>query len=211
VTTWLVLDVSASMAFGTGTRLKSDVTEGVAEVVSRLAVRRGGRIGVVVSGPTRVRLLAPRGGRGALAAIRRLVQQGVAADGAKGAALGAALVRVARLARSRGVVVVVSDFRDEGWTSALRSLGARHTVVAVEVTDPRERELPDAGHLVLVDPETGRQVEAPTSSPALRRAYAEAEARRRAAVAGTLKTMGATHVALSTADDWLGELARRMR
>ena len=62
ITTWLVLDVSASMAFGTADRLKSDVTEGVAEVVSRLAVRRGGRIGVVVAGAEKVRLLPPRGG-----------------------------------------------------------------------------------------------------------------------------------------------------
>jgi uncharacterized protein (DUF58 family) len=51
VTTWLVLDVSASMAFGTTARLKSDVAEGVAEAVGHLAVRRGGRLGVAIAGP----------------------------------------------------------------------------------------------------------------------------------------------------------------
>ena len=74
MTTWLVLDVSASMAFGTGVRLKSDVGEGVAEIMGQLAVRRGGRIAVAVAGAGTLRLLPPRGGRGAVAAVRRLTR-----------------------------------------------------------------------------------------------------------------------------------------
>lgn len=212
ITTWLVLDVSASMAFGTGRRLKSDVGEGVAEVLARLAVRRGGRIGVVIAGGEVVRLLPPRGGRGALAAVRRVVQAGVAADGGSArTGLPDGLVRVSRLARTRGLVVVVSDFRDEGWPRSLRALGARHTVVAVEVTDPRERELPDAGHLVLVDPETGAEVEADTNADHLRAAYAAAETARRDGIREQLRRAGAAHVVLGTDADWLRELARGLR
>jgi uncharacterized protein (DUF58 family) len=212
ITTWLVLDVSASMAFGTADRLKSDVTEGVAEVVSRLAVRRGGRIGVVVAGAEKVRLLPPRGGRGALAAVRRLVQAGVVPDGAPaGAGIADALTRVQRLARARGLVVVVSDFRDAGWASALRATGARHTVVAVEVCDPREAALPGAGHLVLVDPETGLEVSADTNAPRLLEAYAAAEAERRAGVREQLRRAGAEHVVLATDRDWLRDLAKGLR
>jgi len=212
VTTWLVLDVSPSMAFGSRGRLKSDVAEGVAEVVGRLAVRRGGRIAVLTAGTAQPVLLAPRGGRGALARLRSLVREGVAPDGTAAEASGAlarALGRVARLARSRGAVVVVSDFRDQdGWESPLRALAARHTVVAAEVSDPLEAALPDAGHVVLVDPETGRQVEADTASVELRRAYAGAEAARRAQVAAVLRRAGAVRVALSTDGDWLRELGR---
>jgi uncharacterized protein (DUF58 family) len=211
ITTWLVLDVSASMAFGTADRLKSDVTEGVAEVVSRLAVRRGGRIGVVTAGAERVRLLPPRGGRGALAAVRRLVQSGVVPDGAPGTGIADALTRVQRLARARGMVVVVSDFRDAGWASALRATRARHTVVAVEVTDPREGALPDAGQLVLVDPETRLEVTADTNAPRLRAAYATAEAARREDVHEQLRRAGAEHVVLTTDRDWLRDLAKGLR
>ena len=212
ITTWLVLDVSASMAFGTADRLKSDVTEGVAEVVSRLAVRRGGRIGVVTVGAERVRLLPPRGGRGALASVRRLVQSGVVPDGAPaGAGIADALTRVQRLARARGMVVVVSDFRDAGWTSALRATAARHTVVAVEVTDPLESSLPDAGHLVLVDPETGLEVTADTNAPRLRAAYSTAEAERREHLREQLRRAGAEHVVLGTDGDWLRDLAKGLR
>jgi uncharacterized protein (DUF58 family) len=212
MTTWLVLDVSASMAFGTGRRLKSDVAEGVAEVLGQLAVRRGGRIAVAVAGAGRLRLLPPRGGRGAVAAVRRLAREGVAPDGlASTVSVGDALGRIRRLAKQPGLVVVASDLREGGWERPLRTLGQRHGVVAIEIRDPREDELPDAGTLVLVDPETGRQVEASTSSRRLRRAYADAERARRAGVATAVRRAGADHIVLSTADDWLRELARRMR
>ena len=212
LTTWLVLDVSPSMAFGTAVRLKSDVAEGVATVVARLAVRRGGRIAALTCGAPRPRLLPPRGGRGALGAIRRLAAEGVAPDGhADPGALAGALLRVRDISREPGLVVVVSDFRADGWERALRSLAARHSVLAVEISDPRERELPDAGNLVLVDPETGRLVEADTASQRLRRRFAEVEAERRAALQEALRRAAAEHVALSTGDDWLRELARHVR
>jgi uncharacterized protein (DUF58 family) len=215
VTTWLVLDVSPSMAFGTQGRLKSDVAEGVAEVVARVAVRRGGRIAVTAAGGEVARVLPPRGGRAALAAVRALLAAGVAPDPAEDtaprSALPAALQRVGRLARARGAVVVVSDFRDAGWTAPLRALAARHTAIAVEVLDPREAALPDAGHLVLVDPETGALVEADTSSARLREGYAAAEAARREALRTELRRAGAAHVALSTGSDWLRDLGRALR
>jgi uncharacterized protein (DUF58 family) len=211
LTTWLVLDVSASMAFGTGARLKSDVAEGVAEVVGQLGVRRGGRVALVRCGTPRIAVLPPRGGRGALARLRAAARAGVAHDGAAGTALGGALERVRRVASAPGLVVVVSDFRDDDWARPLRALGSRHELLAFEVHDRREAELPDAGELVFVDPETGRELEAHTSSPALRSAFAAAEAARRAEVARALRRAGAGHVALSTAGDWLRDLAVSLR
>lgn len=212
MTTWVVLDVSPSMAFGTGQRLKSDVVEGVATVTAQVAVRRGGRIAVVAAGAPESLTLPPRGGRGALAAVRRLVQDGVGPDQeAPGLTLAGALDRVRRLASAPGLVVVASDLRDGGWEKPLRALSTRHSLIVCEVVDPREAELPDAGQLLLVDPETGRQVEAHTSDPRVRAAYAAAEAQRRAAAAEALRRAGADHVVLSTDSDWLRELARRLR
>src|SRR4051794_3318155 len=162
LTTWLLVDVSPSMAFGTQDRLKSDVAEGVARVVARAGLRRAGKVGLVTFGaPGGTTLLAPRGGRRAIVAIRRALEAGVAPDGTTDPeGLSGGLRRVARLARRPGLVVVVSDFRDgDGWQRPLRALASRHEVVCVEVSDPREGQLPDAGTTVLVDPETGRQIE----------------------------------------------------
>ena len=93
--------------------------------------------------------------------------------------LGAALARTGALARQRGLVVVVSDFRGPlDWRTPLLELMSRHEVLAVEVRDPREQELPDVGELWLVDPETGRQVRVDTSSAALRSRFAAAARER---------------------------------
>jgi uncharacterized protein (DUF58 family) len=213
MTAWIVLDVSPSMAFGTGLRLKSDVAAGAAAVLARLAVRRGGRAGLVLCGGRHELVIPPRSGRRASAAIAHAVHEGVVADGAgDDASLGRALSRLSRLARSPGMVAVVSDFRAErGWARPLRALGHRHSLVAVEVSDPREWSLPNAGVLRLVDPESGRQIEADTRDAAVRERYAEGERQRRSAAREELRTAGAEIVDLTTADPWLEQLGRRLR
>jgi uncharacterized protein (DUF58 family) len=213
MTAWIVLDVSPSMAFGTGVRLKSDVAGGAATVIARLAVRRGGRAALVLCGGSEETLLPPRGGRRASAAIERAAAAGVVEDGAGDEeSLERALVRVNRLARAPGLVAVVSDFRSAGrWPRALRALRQRHSVIAVEVCDPREGSLPEVGVLRLVDPETGTQVEADTRDPGLRDRYAKAEHDRRTCVREDLRAAGAEHTVLGTAGPWLDQLGRRLR
>jgi uncharacterized protein (DUF58 family) len=213
LTTWIVLDLSASMAFGTARRLKCDVAQGATEVLARVGIKRGGRVALLTCGALRPRLLPPRGGRRALANVRRLVSEGVAPDGhADPHALYHALVRVRRLARQPGAIVLISDFRgQEGWERAVRGLALRHTVLAAEIVDPLEGALPNAGRLVLVDPETGRDVEADTGSSALRARFSAIERARRATVSDALRRAGATRVELSTAEDWLPALARGLR
>ena len=214
LTTWLVCDVSASMAFGTALRLKSDIGEGVGDVISALAIRRGGRVGLVRCGGSQLLVLPPRGGRGAHARVRAALAEGVAPDGAAdaGASLAGALTRVVRLATQPSLVVIVSDFRDpSGWGRPLRALGARHELIAVEVADPREGALPDVGELVVVDPETGELVEAHSSDPALRAAFDAAERTRRAELATALRRAAAMQITLRTDEDWLRALAGSVR
>ena len=214
LTTWVVCDVSASMAFGTALRLKSDIGEGVGDVISALAIRRGGRVGLVRCGGSQLLVLPPRGGRGAHARVRAALAEGVAPDGAAdaGASLAGALTRVVRLATQPSLVVIVSDFRDpSGWGRPLRALGARHELIAVEVADPREGALPDVGELVVVDPETGELVEAHSSDPALRAAFDAAERTRRAELATALRRAAAMQITLRTDEDWLRALAGSVR
>lgn len=211
LTTWLTVDVSPSMAFGTTDRLKSDVAEGVADVLGAIAVKRGGRVALLTFGAPATRLLPPRGGRGARIGLRRALGQGVAPDGMLGEPLELALVRVGRLARPRSLIVVVSDFAGPpDWARSLAALCARHTILAVEVYDPRERELPAVGQMAMVDPETGTRIEVDTSDRRLRERFARAVREERAEVAAALRRAGAEHVALSTEDGWAHELGRRL-
>ncbi len=214
LTTWILLDVSASMAFGTTARLKSDVAAGVTTVVARLAARRGGRVALLTCGAPVQRLLPPRGGRLALVSLQKVLAEGVAVDGHApgGDELADGLRRIGRIARGRGLVVVVSDFRTgPGWTRSLAGITARHDVVAVEVVDPREGELPAAGRLVLADPETGARVEADSSAAELRRRFAAAELARRDELRAALRRARVRHLEVSTEGDWLRELGRGLR
>jgi uncharacterized protein (DUF58 family) len=213
VTTWIVLDASPSMAFGTADRLKSDVAEGAVGVLGRLATRRGGRVGLIVCGGERELVLAPRAGRGATARLDRAVRAQVVADGkGSAAALERALARLARVARQPGLVTVVSDFRAQtGLGRPLRALAARHSVAAIEVRDPREGTLPDVGRLALVDPETGSRVEVDTRSERLRERFAARERDERERVSEELRRCGVDHLVLSTEGPWLRELGSEFR
>ena len=100
--------------------------------------------------------------------------------------------------------MVVSDFRGpRDWRKPLLRLLNRHHVIAIEVRDPREQELPAVGDLWLVDPETGRQLRVDTNSPRLRERFAARAAEEREALAHELRRARAEHLVLSTAGDWL--------
>jgi uncharacterized protein (DUF58 family) len=210
LTTWVLLDVSPSMAFGTAARLKADVAEGVALVLARLAVRRAGSVGVIAYGAGEPIVLRPRGARPGLAAVRDLLAAGIAPDGGRdGDSLAAALRRLALLARRSSLVAIVSDFREQhDWARPLAGVCGRHAVLALEVHDPRESALPAVGRLALVDPESGERIEIDSSSPRLRARFEALERERREELAGTLRQLRVTHVALDTAGEWPVELAR---
>jgi uncharacterized protein (DUF58 family) len=193
--------------------LKADVAEGVAMVFGRLGIRRAGSVGMVAFGADRPRVLPPRGSKPGVVALRRTLAEGVAPDGRHDhEGLAGALRRVATLARQPGLVVVISDFRDQRtWERPLGSLNVRHSILAVEITDPREAELPALGHLALIDPETGARVSVNTSSRRVRERFAELERERRDTVARELRRLRISHVALSTEEDWLLGLGRHLR
>ena len=211
--TWLVLDTSASMQFGTADRRKADVAEGVAIAVGHVATRRGNRLGLVTFGDRSPWATPPRQGRMALIGLLSALRgEGDGSERAGATSLGAALRRAGSLARQRAVIVVVSDFRGPlDWRRPLLELAGSHELVAVEIRDPREQELPNAGLLWLVDPETGKQLRVDTRSERLRTRFAAAAAEERALVAKTLAAAGARHVVLSTSGDWLRTLAVYLR
>jgi uncharacterized protein (DUF58 family) len=209
--TWLVLDTSASMQFGTADRRKADVAEGVALAIGRVATRRGNRLGIVAFGEGRPQATPPRQGRvGLIGLLTELREDPEARAGS--ASLGEALLHAGAIARQRALVVVVSDFRGPiDWRLPMLDLAGRHDVVAVEIRDPREQELPDLGELWLVDPETGRQLRVDSRDSALRARFAAAASGERQGVSRAIATTGARHVVLSTAGDWLRPLAAFLR
>lgn len=213
LTSWIALDQSPSMAFGTAQRLKADVAEGVALVFARLGIRRAGSVGMVCFGSSTPQVLPPRGSKPGMVAVRRTLEAGVAPDGEHDPnGMAGALRTLGRLAKQPGLVVIISDFREQSqWERPLGALRIHHAVLAVEISDPRESELPAVGHLRLVDPETGARVDVDTSLRRVRERFAALEQERREGIASELRRLRVDHVELSTERDWLLDLGRRLR
>ena len=210
--TWLAVDLSASLDFGTAQLLKRDLAIAAAAAVAHLTVRGGNRIGAVVGtggGHADVRLPARPGRKEAQGLLRAIARTARRCPGR--ADLGALIDMLNRPPRRRGLAVVISDFLapPAEWARPLRKLGVRHDVLAIEVVDPRELELPDVGVLALADPETGALHEVQTADPKLRAPVragggrpARARSPRRSAAAG------AAHLRLRTDSDWLLDIVR---
>jgi uncharacterized protein (DUF58 family) len=210
--TWLVLDTSVSMQFGTADRRKADVAEGVAVAIGHLATRRGNRLGVVAFGGDASPAIPPRQGRVGLVGLLTALRSEPPPDGPGASTLATALARAGALARQRSLVVVVSDFRGTSeWRKPLLELAGHHDVIAVEIRDQREQELTNVGLLYLVDPETGRQLRVNTRSRRLRERFAVAAAAERTELGRSLSSVGVRHVVLTTSGDWLRPLVAFLR
>jgi uncharacterized protein (DUF58 family) len=210
--TWLVVDTSPSMQFGTAERRKADVAEGAALAMGHVATRRGNRLGIVTFGDSDPRSLPARQGRIGLVGLLTALRQEPDETAPGATSLGEALGRTWALARQRSLVVIVSDFRGpRDWRAPLLQLAGHHDVVALEIRDPREQELTNVGALWLVDPETGKLLRVDTRSKRLRERFAAAAAQERAELEHSLAALGVRHLVLSTSGDWLRSLAVFLR
>jgi uncharacterized protein (DUF58 family) len=151
LTVLFLIDFSASGGFGSRIRTKADLAAEVCAVLALAAARNNDRVGSLFATDRVERYLAPRKGRRhVLRAISDLLGFEPAGTGTD---LGGALSYLEPLLRRRAVLFLVSDFLATGFEAPLARLARRHDVIAVQLLDPRERELPDVGLATLWDPE----------------------------------------------------------
>ncbi len=206
--TWVVLDLSPSLDFGTAACEKRDLAVAAVSAITHLTSGGGNRIGAIVATGAHTKRIPPRGGSvAAQTMLRTIATTPRAPDGTRGD-LAAALELLRRPPRRRGMAVVISDFLGEiTWERSLRGLAARHDLLAVEVLDPRDMELPDVGRVVLSDPESGRVREVNTTAR-LRKEFGAAAAAHREEVNATLRRCGAPRLSLRTDSDWIADIVR---
>jgi uncharacterized protein (DUF58 family) len=260
VAVWFLLDLSASIDFGSGERSKLDLTEQFTAVLARVMGRQGNPVGALLYRPVAGQVastltLPPRSGRNQvlqlLSRLRTLASSAVPGKAALGkqsssnrptqsatptastsptefatltggktfsirqpgsdgqTRLADLLQAAESMIRRRSVVVVVSDFISEpGWSSALGRLARRHDVLAVRLTDPLDRALPDIGLLTVQDAETGEQLLVDTADPAFRRRFAEQADKAEAELLDDFGRAGVDTLELATDEDLLAALLR---
>jgi uncharacterized protein (DUF58 family) len=209
VATWLVVDLSASLDFGTAACTKRDLALNVSAAAGLLAARAGNRLGAILLTGDGLVTVPARSGRAHARAVLHRLLTAPRVEGGGPTDLGDAVRRLARPGHRRGLVVAVSDFLvASSWEDSFGMVAGRHDVLAVEVVDPIELELPDVGTMFVSDPETGRQREVRTSDRGLRQRYARSARAQRDGIAAGLRRIGAEHLVLRTDRDWLVDLAR---
>lgn len=206
--TWLVVDMSASLDFGTTVCEKRDLAVAAAAAITFLNSGGGNRLGAIVSTGANITRVPARSGRlHEQTLLRTIATTPRAPVGVRGD-LATAIDALRRPERRRGMAVIISDFLGPiNWMRPLRAVAARHEVLAIEVLDPRDVELPDIGDVVLQDAETGVTREF-TIDAQLRDDFAKAAAAHRADVARTIRSCGAPVMTLRTDRDWIADIVR---
>ncbi|OLC78943.1 MAG: hypothetical protein AUH78_01710 [Gemmatimonadetes bacterium 13_1_40CM_4_69_8] len=215
ITLLLIVDQSGSCQFGRP-YTKAGLAVEVAAVLALAAARHNDRVGALMFADKVEFVVRPAKGRPhALRVIRDLVAFTPRGSGTN---LAEALRYAAKLLRHRAIVVVLSDFRAEGWEDPLAQLAARHDVVAITIDDPRERELPDAGWVDMEDAETGQRVLLDTSHGPTRTRVRVAAERQLQERVRKLVQAGVDRVALQTSVPYgvplrraFAERARRLK
>ena len=210
MTVMLVVDLSASQRFGSVARPKIETVAEVAALLAFSAIKNNDRVGLILFTDRVEAFVPPKKGKGH---VMRVVAEILnAKPTGTGTDLRVALDLLGSVARRRSVAFLVSDFiADDRYERSLRIAAARHDLIAVQVTDPREDELPDIGLALLEDLETGALVEVDTGDPAVRSAYATLVAKARAKREQTFRRLRLDHVTVRTSEEYVRPLVDLFR
>lgn len=205
--TWLLVDRSSRLDFGTARCEKRDLALAAAAAVGFLTSRDGNRIGAVLAGRGDSEVIPAKGSRKHLLRLLHHIAETPRDDDSGVTDLTDGLARLATLARRRGLVAIISDFHvAPGWEQAVAIAARRHDVLAVQVVDPREFEMPNVGLITIRDPATGEEREIRSNKASVRKAFADAAEERQQHLATTFRRAGIDHLVLSTEREWLDDL-----
>jgi uncharacterized protein (DUF58 family) len=203
------LDVSASQLVARAPEGRIGAAAELCALFAYLAALHHDRAALLTFSDRIERFVPPaRGTRHALRIVREALQH---PPPARGTSIGAACEYLSRVLRRRSVVLLLSDFYDAGYESALRTLARRHDVIALPLTDPLDAALPDLGLVELEDAERGTRLLVDTSDPRVRTAYAHAAEERVRARTSALAAAGVDAVPIEVGGDLVRPVARYFR
>lgn len=205
LTVMLLVDLSASGSFGS-TRSKNETAAEICALLAFSAIKNNDRVGMLIFTDRLELYIPPR--KGSTHVLRLIREVLVFQPGGARTGIRFALESFARMFKRRAVVFLVSDFLDEGYESVLKVAGRRHDLVAVWLSDPRERELPAVGLVELEDAETGGRLLVDTGSPQARLAAGKIWERRSAALQGLCAGAGIDLIGIETGTDYVTPLSR---
>lgn len=209
MTVMLLVDLSASELFGSVAQSKQETAAEVAALLAFSAIKNNDRVGLILFTDRIERFVPPKKGKGH---VMRVVTEILSAKPShKGTDVRAALELLGHVQKRKCVAFLISDFIASGYEHALRVASARHDLIALQITDPREETLPDVGLLLAQDLETGEIVEVDTSSKRVREAYAVRVARKRGEREQLFRKLDLDHLTIYTHKPYVRPIAELFR
>jgi len=209
VSAHFLLDLSPSVDFGTVNTLKRDQLVDFVAVLARLLTRHGNKIGAILyAGKVERTIPAGTGKMQVLRLLNDIIKL-PRLQSAPYTSVAELIEHALRTIKRRSVIFLVSDFfTASGWERSLGMLARKHEVIAVRLEDPRERELPDIGMVVMNDAETGESAHVDTHDAKFRKRFQAVVQKRDAELRGTFTRCGVDVLTLSTEEDLVGAVLR---
>ena len=177
LTVMLMVDVSASGSFGTTSQLKGEVAAELCAVLAFSAIKNNDKVGLMIFSDKIEKFIPPRKGKQHVLRVIREILYFKPEDAKTD--LNIALEYLNRVVKRRSIAFIISDFLTENYEKALQVANKKHDIIAIDIIDPREVELPNVGFLELEDAETGETVLIDTGSTEIRETFFSESTRSR--------------------------------
>jgi len=201
LTVMLIVDLSSSGDFASTNRLKRELATELSAVLALSAMTSNDKVGLIVHTDRVEKFVPPKRGKHHLL---RVIRDLLAFEPVhKGTDIGAALEYLNRVTTRRAVVFLISDFITSGYDKQLKVANKRHDVIAIEITDPREMQLPRVGMVYLEDAETGERIFVDTSNSLVRKKYRRRFDESRKQLHSRLRSMGVDIISVGTGESYI--------
>ena len=209
MTVMLLVDLSASELFGSVARSKLDIVAEISALLAFSAIRNNDHVGLILFTDRIERFIPPKKGKGH---VMRVVTEILNARPlGTGTDVRCALDMLGRVTKRRSVAFLVSDFIAGDFERQLRIASAKHDLIPIQISDPREDELPNVGLAFFEDLETGELIEVDTGSSTVRNAYARQVATERALREQLFRRLRVDHIRVGSDRDYVRPIAELFR
>jgi uncharacterized protein (DUF58 family) len=209
LTVMLLVDVSSSGNFGTTSQMKGEIAAELCAVLAFSAIKNNDKVGLIIFSNKIEKFIPPRKGKQHVLRVIREILFYEPEDSQTN--LNVALEYLIRVIRRRSIVFLISDFLTEDYEKALQVTNKKHDVIAIDIIDPREVELPNVGFIELEDAETGETVLVDTSNPQIRSGFFSRSENDRLSREKFFKSIGVDNINIFTDRSYVEPITRFFR
>ncbi|MCK4559050.1 MAG: DUF58 domain-containing protein [Calditrichia bacterium] len=209
LTVMLLVDVSSSGNFGTTSQMKGEVAAELCAVLAFSAIKNNDKVGLMIFSDKIEKFIPPRKGKQHVLRVIREILYFKPEDSRTD--LNVALEYLSRVIKRKSIVFLISDFLTEDYEKSLQVANKKHDIIAIDIIDPREVEMPSVGLLELEDAETGETVMVDTSNPAIRGSFYSQSKEERETREKFFKSIGVDNININTDRSYVEPITKFFR